>query len=180
MFVATDLKPNLVAPSRDLKALANLFFWQAPGLKSNATQRLVRELQARNIQIDGVGLESHFASGDTPSQKAQESNMRALTDLGVEVAVTELDVKRPVPATDKDIHQQSRDFYSTVAACMAVEKCIGITVWDFADDASWLQSKHSGYATLFDQPKGDDTKLIKKAAYNGCLRALEGKSAPEP
>lgn len=104
--------------------------------------------------------------------------MRDLSSLGIEVAVTELDVKRPVPATAADLTQQSRDFYSTVAACMSVDKCVGVTVWDFVDDASWLQSKHSGYATLFDQPKGDDTKLIKKAAYNGCLRAIEGKSSP--
>lgn len=104
--------------------------------------------------------------------------MRDLTDLGIEVAITELDVRRLVPATEADQRQQSRDFYSTVAACMSVNKCIGITVWDFVDHASWLQSKHSGNATLFDQPKGNDTKLIKQAAYDGCLRALRGQSAP--
>ncbi|KAF7193473.1 Endo-1,4-beta-xylanase D [Pseudocercospora fuligena] len=38
-------------------------------------QRLVQTLQARNIQINGVGFESHFLAGGTPNQTRQEQAM---------------------------------------------------------------------------------------------------------
>ncbi|CAK4034090.1 glycoside hydrolase family 10 [Lecanosticta acicola] len=147
------------------------------GNKSTAAQNLVQELQSRGIQIDGVGLESHFIAGETPSQEAQESNMNAFTALGVDVAVTELDVRLTLPPTAASEAQQVQDYYSTVAACRNVQKCIGVTVWDFVDTYSWVPSTFAGqgYADLFFQPQGQDTTLVKKAAYDGCLEALTGK-----
>ncbi|KAH0832872.1 hypothetical protein J3R83DRAFT_11822 [Lanmaoa asiatica] len=54
---------------------------------------------------DGIGFQSHFIVGkvDTSSLK---TNMELLTALGVEVAVTELDNRIPLPATDADLEQQ--------------------------------------------------------------------------
>jgi endo-1,4-beta-xylanase len=36
------------------------------GPKATAVQNLVKDLQSRDIQIDGVGLEAHFALGQIP------------------------------------------------------------------------------------------------------------------
>lgn len=49
--------------------------------------------------------------------------------------------------------------------------------WDFDDTYSWVPSTFAGqgYADLFFQPKGAGTPLVKKAAYDGCLQALQGK-----
>lgn len=108
------------------------------GNKSLAAQGLVTELKARGSQIDGVGLESHFIVGETPSRADQEANMLAFTALGVEVAVTELDVRLELPADASTEAQQVVDYYNTVAACVAVEGCVGVTVWDF--DGRFLRS----------------------------------------
>lgn len=147
------------------------------GDKSTAAQNLVKNLKSRGIQIDGVGLESHFIAGSTPSQQSQESNMKAFTALGVDVAVTELDVRVTLPPTAQSEAQQVQDYYNTVAACQNVKRCIGVTVWDFVDTYSWVPGTFpgTGYADLFFQPKGQNTPLVKKAAYDGCLEALTGK-----
>lgn len=87
--------------------------------------------------MDGVGLESHFIVGKTPSQADQQANMDAFVALGVEVAVTELDVRLDLPANATTETQQVADYYSTVAACANVEGCVGITVWDFDGTCSW-------------------------------------------
>ncbi|KAK0832824.1 hypothetical protein LTR73_001909 [Friedmanniomyces endolithicus] len=168
------------------------------GNKSYAAQALVKDLQNRNIQIDGVGLESHFIAGETPSKAAQQANMEAFTALGVDVVVTELDVRLNLPPTVATEAQQVVDYYNTVAACVAVPRCVGIVVWDFdgesnyteiiiaahtdkilSDTYSWIPGTFpgQGYGDLFLQPNGANTPLVRKAPYDGCLEALTG--APE-
>lgn len=115
-----------------VKLYYNDYNIESPGNKSLAAQRLVSELKAQDIQIDGVGLESHFIAGSAPSQAEQEANMNAFTALGVDVAVTELDVRLPaLPPNATSQAQQVLDYYNSVAACANVERCIGVTVWDF-------------------------------------------------
>ncbi|KAF2160748.1 glycoside hydrolase family 10 protein [Zasmidium cellare ATCC 36951] len=159
-----------------VKLYYNDYNIEFPGAKATAAQELVRELQRRGIRIDGVGLESHFIAGSTPSQADQEANMNAFAALNVDIAVTELDVRVTLPPTLAVQEQQVKDYYSTVAACVNVRRCIGVTVWDFVDTYSWVPSTFAGqgYADLFFQPQGAGTPLVKKAAYDGCLRALTG------
>ena len=59
--------------------------------------------------------------------------MESFTALGVEVVITELDVRMTLPNTTAQITQQAADYKSTAAACLAVADCVGITVWDFDD-----------------------------------------------
>jgi len=108
------------------------------GAKSTTAQGIVKMLKEANIRIDGVGLQSHFIVGETPSIDAQISNMRAFTDLDVDVAITELDIRLELPATEANLAQQKLDYETTVGACMQVERCVGITVWDFYDPFSWI------------------------------------------
>lgn len=165
-----------------VKLYYNDYNIESAGNKSTAAQNLVTELKSRNIQIDGVGLESHFIAGETPSQAAQEANMNAFTALGVNVAVTELDVRLNLPPTAATEAQQVADYYSTVAACASVKGCIGVTVWDFDDTYSWIPGTFpgQGYGDLFLQPGGANTPLVKKAAYDGCLEALTGAAESSP
>ena len=169
---------------------------ESPGNKSTAAQNLVKQLKARDIQIDGVGLESHFIvgksedatarplqatlthdTGETPSLSAQTKNKKAFTALDVDVAVTELDVRLTLPATAETEKQQVADYYTSVKSCVNVKRCIGVTVWDFDDTYSWIPTTFAGqgYGDLFLQPGGPDHPLVKKAAYDGCLEALTGQ-----
>jgi endo-1,4-beta-xylanase len=187
-----------------VKLYYNDYNIEYPGNKSTAAQSILKELKGRGIQIDGVGLESHFigtvslpkppssilyppltflaTAGETPSQSSQTSNMQAFTSLDIDVAVTELDVRLTLPPTADSEAQQVADYYSTVAACVAVERCIGITVWDFDDTYSWVPSTFAGqgYADLFLQPGGANTPLVRKAAYDGVLEALKGRGESSP
>ena len=110
---------------------------ESPSAKSTAAQELiVKYVQDAGLRIDGVGLQSHFIVGETPSIDAQISNMKSFTDMGLEVAITELDIRLNEPETPTNLAQQSSDYEATVGACMQVEGCVGITVWDFYDPVS--------------------------------------------
>ena len=90
--------------------------------------------------------------------------------------ITELDVRVTLPPTAESETQQVVDYYNSVKSCVDVKRCIGIVVWDFDDTYSWIPSTFAGqgYGDLFLQPGGANTKLVKKAAYDGVLEALTG------
>lgn len=90
------------------------------------------------LRIDGVGLQSHFIVGETPSIDAQIANMKAFTALGVDVAQTELDIRLLEPETPANLAQQIKDYEASVGACMQVKGCVGTTIWDFYDPVSNL------------------------------------------
>lgn len=102
---------------------------ESAGNKSKAAQALVQRLKSANIQIDGVGLQSHFIVGSTPSRADQTQNMQAFTALDVDVAVTELDIRTTTPPTGQAQQQQVLDYASTTGACADVDACVGVTVW---------------------------------------------------
>ena len=87
-----------------------------------------------------------------------------------------------LPPTLAEEKQQVADYYSSVKSCVNVKRCIGVTVWDFDDTYSWVPGTFpgQGYADIFLQPKGSDHPLKKKAAYDGCLEALQGQPEKVP
>ncbi|KEQ74867.1 glycoside hydrolase [Aureobasidium namibiae CBS 147.97] len=154
-----------------VKLYYNDYNIESAGNKSTAAQALVKSLKDAKIQIDGVGLQSHFIVGETPSRAAQSANMQAFASLNVDVAITELDIRAEVPPTAAAQQQQVLDYESSVGACADVDACVGITAWDFDDSYSWIPSTFpgQGYGDLFFQPGGYNTPLVRKAAYDGCI-----------
>ncbi|TEY47573.1 hypothetical protein BOTCAL_0304g00080 [Botryotinia calthae] len=153
----------------DVKLYYNDYNIESSGAKATATINLVKSLQARGIKIDGVGLQAHFIVGSTPSESALATTLKSFTALNVEVAYTELDVRfTTLPPTTAGLAQQGVDYANTVNACLSVDGCVGITVWDFTDAYSWIPSTFSGqgdaclwYANYTVQP-----------AYNKVVAAL--------
>ncbi|MFF9816931.1 endo-1,4-beta-xylanase [Streptomyces sp. NPDC014006] len=136
--------------------------------KSTALYNLVKSLKARGVPIDGVGLQAHLVLGQVPATLQQ--NIQRFADLGVDVAITELDVRMQLPADSGKLAQQKADFKAVVGACAAVTRCAGVTVWGFTDSDSWVPSTFPGYgaATPYDE------SYQPKPAYYGIAEALGG------
>jgi endo-1,4-beta-xylanase len=140
--------------------------------KARALYELVQGLRAQGVPIDGVGFQAHQMLG-AERISALGNVMRQFTGLGLDVAITELDVRIPgVPATSEQLEQQATAFAATVKACLAVPRCRSITAWGFTDKYSWMTNnpdpKYAGWgaATLL------DTSYVKKPAYNAMLSTL--------
>ncbi|KAJ7483983.1 endo-1,4-beta-xylanase A precursor [Mycena galericulata] len=104
-----------------------------PGPVLNDTIREVQWLQTHGIPIDGVGFRSHFAVGSVPAHADLVANYEAFTALGVEVAITALDISMGATPTGADVEQQQADYQTIIAACKAVAGCVGVTLSDFTD-----------------------------------------------
>ncbi|KAL1862849.1 hypothetical protein Daus18300_008346 [Diaporthe australafricana] len=145
---------------------------ESSGAKATAAVNLIKMIQAAGAKIDGVGLQGHFIVGSTPSQSALTSQLNTYVALGLEVAYTEVDVRfSSLPSTASGLAQQATDYGSVVSACLAVSKCVGITVWDFDDKYSWIPSTFSGqgdaclyWSNLTTKPAYDNVQKLLAAA----------------
>ncbi|MEE1833802.1 endo-1,4-beta-xylanase [Streptomyces sp. SP17KL33] len=142
--------------------------------KSTALYNLVRDLKARGVPIDGVGLQAHLILGQVPSTLQQ--NIQRFADLGVDVAITELDIRMQLPSTAAKLAQQRTEYDAVVKACVAVARCTGVTVWGFTDSDSWIPDTFPGQgaATPYDE------NYAPKPAYYGIATALGGTVTEPP
>lgn len=104
--------------------------------KTAGAARIVKLVQSYGVKIDGVGLQGHLVVEPTPTQptitptrETLEKALRQFTDLGVFVEYTEVDIRMKTPATPEKLEAQSKAYQRVVESCMAVQKCIGITLW---------------------------------------------------
>lgn len=128
--------------------------------KTQAMYRMVRDFKQRGVPIDCVGFQSHFNSG-SPYNSNFRTTLREFAALGVDVAVTELDIQGASPTT----------YAAVVNDCLAVSRCLGITVWGVRDSDSW-RSEHT--PLLFNNDGS------KKQAYSAVLGALNGGDGGNP
>ncbi|OLN93055.1 Endo-1,4-beta-xylanase 1-like protein 5 [Colletotrichum chlorophyti] len=145
-----------------------------PGAKYSEALNIVRNIKSSGARIDGVGLQAHFIVGQTPSLANLKTVLAGFAALVDEVAYTELDIRHPrLPASDADRQQQSRDYQTVAQACLDTPKCVGVTVWDFADQYSWVPQTFPG--------QGDaclwNNNLQKKPAYSGLVSLFSSVAA---
>ncbi|MFF3068436.1 endo-1,4-beta-xylanase [Kitasatospora sp. NPDC057904] len=152
------------------KLYINDYNIEGENAKSNALYILAQSLLAQGVPLGGIGLESHFILGQIPAD--MQANMQRFANLGLDVAVTELDDRIQLPASGAALQQQGTDFAAVVRDCLAVSRCVGVSQWGIDDAHSWIPGTFPGYgaATMYDdndQPK---------PAYSAALSALGGSS----
>lgn len=142
--------------------------------KSNGLYSLAQSLLSQGVPLGGIGLESHFIVGQVPSSML--SNMQRFANLGLDVAVTELDDRIPLPASSANLQQQATDYGTVVTDCLSVARCVGVSQWGVDDGHSWIPGTFPGYgaATLY------DSNYQPKPAYNATVTALSGSATPPP
>ena len=144
------------------------------GAKSDGLYNLVKSLKAQGVPIDGVGLQAHLILGQVPS--TLQANIQRFADLGLDVGITELDIRMTLPRDATKDTAQANDYRSVVAACLAVTRCVGITVWDYTDKYSWIPGVFSGQGAALPY----DENFVKKPAYDAIATALGGTVTTTP
>jgi len=151
------------AADPNAKLYINDYNIEFEGVKSAAMMELVQGLKANGTPIDGIGFESHFIVGEVPTDI--QATMEAFVALGVEVAVTELDIRMTLPETAELLAQQKADYTTVITACNAVPGCVGVTIWDYTDLYSWIPGTFPGQGAACPW----DENFVKKPAYDGII-----------
>jgi endo-1,4-beta-xylanase len=158
-----------------VKLYLNDYNIEAIGPKSDAYHRLAQELKAQGVPLDGIGLQTHLAlQYGYPS--TLEDNLRRFERLGLDTALTEVDIRMYLPATDEKLAEQARWYADVTRACLAVKRCVGITLWDWTDRYSWIPDFFEGEGAAL--PWDED--LNPKPAYFALRDVLRKPGKPLP
>ncbi|OLF18112.1 endo-1,4-beta-xylanase [Actinophytocola xanthii] len=111
--------------------------------KSTAMYNLVSRLRGQGVPIDCVGIQGHLSiQYGFPNDLRQ--NMERFAALGVDVKITELDVRMRMPADSNKLATQATYYRNVIDACLAVPRCNQLTVWGFTDKYSWVPDTFQG------------------------------------
>lgn len=166
--------------------------------KRDRALRLIREIKAAGLRIDAVGIQGHYQLKSPPIDEI-ERGLKAFSDLGVDVMITELDVdvlpradKRggaDLNATEKsaqdpyrgglpenvqkDLTERYRALFSLFVKTPRIKR---ITFWGTADGGSWLNNFPArgrvNYPLLFDR------QLKPKPAFEAVRDVLQHHAEP--
>lgn len=149
-----------------------LLFWNEYGVedagwaKSTAFYNMAKALLAQGVPIGGVGLQMHIATNpSSPSVAGLDANIARFTALGLQVQITEMDVRLPVNqsgvASSADLQTQAQRYRDIAAVCLKYPGCTLFQTWGFSDRYSWIPSFYSGYGAALPF----DSNYLPKPAY---------------
>ncbi|GGP76872.1 endo-1,4-beta-xylanase [Saccharothrix coeruleofusca] len=144
-----ELGPGIVADAfrwaHKADPKAKLFFndfgVESVNAKSDAYYALIKQLRAEGVPVHGFSAQAHLSTrygfpGDL------ETNLKRFSALGLETAITELDVRMDLPEsgvpTAEQLAQQADYYQRTLTACLNVDGCDSFTIWGFTDKYSWV------------------------------------------
>ncbi|MDQ2584938.1 endo-1,4-beta-xylanase [Saccharothrix yanglingensis] len=144
-----ELGPGIIADAfrwaRQADPKAKLFFndygVEGVNAKSDAYLALIKQFKAQRVPVDGFSAQAHLSTrygfpGDL------EANLERFSALGLETAITELDVRMDLPEggvpTEAQLAQQADYYNRTLVACLNVDGCDSFTIWGFTDKYSWV------------------------------------------
>ncbi|HTS25186.1 MAG TPA: endo-1,4-beta-xylanase [Bryobacteraceae bacterium] len=140
--------------------------------KSDAIYAMARDFRSRGVPLDGIGLQMHFTA-DPPPLASVEANLKRIVDLGLEVQITELDVRLPLVNGQPDresLDRQARIYHDIVALCLRYPRCSAIQTWGFTDKYSWIPGTFAGTGAALEY----DSNYQPKPAYEAIRNALLG------
>lgn len=151
---------------------------EALNAKSDAIYNLMKDLLARGVPVDGVAFHLHVGLNDTPNWSDVQRNIQRLQDLGLEVQITEMDVRIQdgnLPLMEK-LAQQSTIYGTAATICLQSAACTSFSIWGFTDRYTWIpnQTGNPDFPLLFDvnyQPKPAYTSV--RDALRACC-TLDG------
>jgi len=126
---------------------------EGPGNKFNAVLGMVKNFVSTGVPIDGVGFEMHLELDGYPnyypSPAGLAQNMQALAALGIQVHITEMDVRLPVNssglATSQELAEQAQMFQDILTVCLEQPNCTAFQVWGVSYNDSWIPGAFPGY-----------------------------------
>lgn len=174
-FIAAAFRAARAADP-DAKLYYNDFYVEGATTKADDLYSLVAGLVADGVPIDGVGLQSHVITGlYVPTSAQLRANIERLEALGLDVAITELDVQiapglaLQCPTKDDALAWQAVIYRDFARTCYEEPACVGLTIWGFTDRASWIDVEFQP-----DDPLLLDDADVRKPSYYGVLLGIDG------
>jgi len=136
--------------------------------KSDGVYALLLALKNEGAPVDGVGWQMHVENGFHINDQHRLNAMR-LADQGLELSITELDVRARLPLSAADLQTQAESYREVAEFCLSQSSCKALVTWGFTDKHSWIPGVFAGMgdALLF------DSSYQPKPAYTAIQQVLQ-------
>jgi endo-1,4-beta-xylanase len=140
--------------------------------KSNAIYNMLVELKNQGVPVDGAGWQMHMVNGFRvpPSFIA---NAQRLAQIGLELSITELDVRAPLPTNEAILQEQAETYKSVVNFCLSQANCKALLTWGFTDKYSWIPGVFTGTGDALPFDKNYQAKPAYKALQEGLQAGID-------
>jgi endo-1,4-beta-xylanase len=146
---------------------------EGPGPKFQAVYNMVQSFVNSGVPINGVGFETHLLLDGYPTAAGLAQNMQQLAALGLQVHITEMDVRLPVDsaglATAADLQSQAQVYQTVLSVCLQQPNCTAFQVWGVSYNDSWIPGTFPGYGAALPF----DFNYQPTPAFNAEMTALE-------
>jgi endo-1,4-beta-xylanase len=137
--------------------------------KSDAIYAMAKDFKKRGVPLDGIGFQTHLTLnfGSPAKLKSYARNLQRFADLGLELHITELDI-RLNDSSPASLAAQAKLYGEITNLCVRQPNCKLLQTWGFTDKHSWIPGffKGTGWALLWDD------QYEKKPAYSAVSNAL--------
>jgi len=151
---------------------------EEPGPKFDAVLSMVQDFVNNGVPINGVGFEMHVLSTYYPSASQLAQNMQALAALGLQVHITEMDVRLPVDASGNasaaDLQTQAQIYQTIMTVCLQQPNCTAFQVWGVSYNDSWIPSVFPGYGAALPF----DFNYNPTPAFSALMTAMQTTTTP--
>lgn len=135
------------------------------GRRAGGQYTMVRNLVKAKVPIHGVGFQAHLKTTDG-LPKATSQTLDRYAKLGLDVMITEADVRMPVPAKGRKLAQQqakqAQIYSGLLDACRKQKRCKGFTIWGFTDRWGWVEQALPGQGAACVM----DSRMRPRPAWN--------------
>jgi endo-1,4-beta-xylanase len=151
---------------------------EGAGPKFEYLYNTVKDFVARGVPIHGVGMQMHIENGGYPASAELASNIQRLGALGLQVHITEMDVRVWLQADGTPwagyLLDQAQTYQRILTVCLQNQACTGLQTWGFTDRHSWIGKT---YYVGFGAALPLDLNYAPKAAFFSMIGALQSVSA---
>jgi endo-1,4-beta-xylanase len=114
--------------------------------KSDAIYNMAADFKNRGVPLDGIGFQMHLTlSFDNPATLASfTSNLQRFAALGLDLHITELDVRLPDGST-ASLNAEAELYRKVTAICVQNPSCKVIQTWGVTDKYSWIPGSFPGF-----------------------------------
>jgi endo-1,4-beta-xylanase len=142
------------------------------GKKADGIYKLFEDLRQRNVPIHGIGLQMHKSIKNPPNPEKVAANIKRLGELGLEVQITEMDVRihDGKGTTEQKLASQADVYREMLRVCLDAPNCKTLTTWGLADHFSWIPY----FFKRPDSPLLFNESYRPKPAYDALVDVLKG------
>jgi len=161
------------AADPDALLFVNEYGVEGPGTKFNAVYAMAKDFVSRGVPLHGIGFEMHLTEGTYPSSAGLAQNIQMLHALGLQVHITEMDVRIPVNssgiAASSDLTSEAALYQRILTVCLQSPGCTAFQTWGFTDAYSWIPGTYAGFGAALPF----DANYQPKPAVQSMLTALQ-------